>query len=102
MLSLDPLGVLSFEDDEYSAGVIARARALASKYDGHLFVVSGGPLAKILIAQMWDANCRNRYIDFGSSVDNVLAAIRTRDYPASPDADYGLTRSGRGFVAPMA
>ncbi len=101
-LSLDPLGVLSFEDDAYRAGVIARARALAAKYDGHLFIVSGGPLAKILIAQMWDANCRNRYVDFGSSVDNVLAAIRTRDYTTSPDADYGLTRSGRVFVAPMA
>ena len=101
-LGLDPLGVLSFEDDAYSASIIARARALASQYDGHLFVVSGGPLAKILIAEMWDANCRNRYVDFGSSVDNVLAAIHTRDYAMQPDADYGITRAGGVFIAPMA
>lgn len=68
-LGLDPLGVQSFEDDAYSASLIARESVLASRYDGHLFVISGGPLAKILIAEMWDANCRNRYVDFGSTVD---------------------------------
>ena len=101
-LGLDPLGVQAFEGEAYRVDIIARARALAAKYDGHLFVVSGGPLAKILISEMWDANCKNRYIDFGSSVDNVLATIHTREYGLEQvDADYAITRKGRVIAVAM-
>ena len=93
-LPLDPFGVMKYENNSFAAPLIAQARFLASKYNGHLFVVSGGPLAKILISEMWAANCRNRYVDFGSTVDNILAKVKTREYPLEyVDKNFAVLRT---------
>lgn len=61
--------------------LIANATALARKAKpGTLFLVSGGPMAKPLIAHMWDASPQNQYCDFGSSMDEIFKGIITRPY----------------------
>ena len=93
-LPIDPVAVEKWEDESFSKPLVARARALADMYDGHLFVTAAGAIANILIAEMWEVNCRNRYIDFGSSVDNLLAGKETRNYPREyTDPDFALTRA---------
>ncbi|KAJ3255506.1 hypothetical protein HK103_006231 [Boothiomyces macroporosus] len=53
---------------------------LAAKYTNTLFVLSCGPLSNIAVHRMWGLNKFNRYIDFGSSVDEILKGRRTRPY----------------------
>lgn len=67
--------------------MIAEAERLARSVERRLFVVSGGPLAKSLIACMWRANPRNQYVDFGSSTDELLKGRITRPY-MRPDTVY--------------
>ena len=43
-------------------------------------MVSGGPVGKIIIAWMWEANPSNKYVDFGSTLDPFLRGIHTRGY----------------------
>ncbi|KAJ3274747.1 hypothetical protein HDV01_002269 [Terramyces sp. JEL0728] len=53
---------------------------LAKKYTNTLFIMSCGPLTNIGVHTMWNLNNRNKYIDFGSSVDEVLKGKKTRPY----------------------
>ena len=93
-LPIDPVAVERWEDDAFRVPLIARARELAANYDGNLFIVAAGALSNILIAEMWEVNCKNRYVDFGSTVDNLLAGKQTRNYPREyTDPDFALTRA---------
>jgi hypothetical protein len=57
---------------------------LANRYHGALFLVSGGPLAKVAISRMWKTNPGNRYLDVGSAIDQQLFGSLTRpDYIGS-------------------
>lgn len=67
--------------------LIGNATALARSRTGGLFLVSGGPMAKPLIAHMWNANPRNQYVDFGSSTDELLKGRKTRPY-MTPETSY--------------
>jgi len=67
---------------------LARVESAARKYEGRLFMVSVGPLAKVLVSHMWDVNPRNRYVDFGSAIDELLKGRPTRGY-TDPNSYYG-------------
>jgi len=93
--------VSRWDDDAWQTAFVANVQAVARRYDGHLFIVSGGPIGKVIVGKMWDANCRNRYIDFGSSVDPIFRQRIARSYqqPGNPDAKrtdpvFLLTESG--------
>ena len=58
---------------------------LAGRHDGRLFLLAGGPLAKVLVARMWAANPSNRYLDVGSAIDRVLFQRSTRPYHEGSD-----------------
>jgi hypothetical protein len=70
----------TWDDIGFRADLLNKAAALASKYEGYLFIVSGGPPGKVIAAHMWDTNCRNKYVDFGSSVDPIFRDKLTRGY----------------------
>lgn len=92
-LPIDPHAIEKWENASFSDPIISSARALAEMYDGFLFVVGASVPGKILIDEMWEVNCRNKYIDFGSSVDNLLAGKNTRNYPRDfIDSEFALTR----------
>lgn len=67
---------------------LRRAEDVARKYEGRLFMVSVGPLAKVLVARMWEVNPRNRYVDFGSAIDELVKGRSTRPY-TNPNSYYG-------------
>ena len=77
---------LALEDDVVSRWGSLRTRykhaaeALAKRYSGAMFLVSGGPIANILIDWMWKVNTRNKYVDFGSALDPFLRGKNTRSY----------------------
>ena len=60
--------------------LLVNATVLAQSVQKHVFFVSGGPMAKVLISYMWTSNKANIYIDFGSSMDEVLKGVKTRPY----------------------
>lgn len=60
--------------------LIRNASTLAQSVHRHVFLVSGGPMAKVLISYMWKTNKNNMYIDFGSAMDEVLKGYPTRPY----------------------
>lgn len=55
-------------------------KTIAKQFSKTLFIFSCGPLSKIAIMEMWAVNELNRYIDFGSSVDEILQDRLTRSY----------------------
>jgi ABC-type oligopeptide transport system ATPase subunit len=50
------------------------------KKKNHIYMFSGGPVSKILIARAWAAHPHNIYIDIGSSLDIFLKGHTNRDY----------------------
>jgi len=69
--------------------LIRNASSLALSVHRHVFFVSGGPMAKVLISYMWNSNKNNIYIDFGSAMDETLKGVKTRPYM---DAKHNLAR----------
>lgn len=69
-----------WEDAVFRADMLKKVHDLATKYSGYLFIVSGGPPGKILATKLFEANCRNKVIDMGSSVDPILRNKMTRGY----------------------
>ena len=47
---------------------------------GQLVFVSGGPLAKVIIHYLFLNNPTNRYIDVGSSIDEIIHGQKTRPF----------------------
>jgi len=60
--------------------LLRNATELAKSVQKHVFFISGGPMAKVLISYMWNSNKQNIYIDFGSSMDEILKGVKTRPY----------------------
>ena len=46
------LAAEKWENNEWRAAFLDRAETLARRYDGHLFLVSAGPLGKYLLSRM--------------------------------------------------
>jgi hypothetical protein len=72
---------------EQRVALIANVTVLAKSVTGYLFIVAGGPMAKPLVAHMWNANPTNQYVDFGSSVDEIMKGRITRPY-MTPGSGY--------------
>lgn len=62
---------------------IQRVKELATSHNGTLFAVSLGPVAKVLIYEMWHANNLNMYVDFGSAMDSYVKGVNLRPYTDS-------------------
>lgn len=60
--------------------IIVKVRKIAQNYSHRLFIVAVGPLSEVLIWYMFNSNSNNRYIDFGSSIDEIVKHRRTRRY----------------------
>jgi hypothetical protein len=68
-----------WEQDYGSLG--AAFDALAERHQSTLFLISGGPLAKVAAGRMWERNSSNRYLDVGSAIDEFVFGRLTRpDY----------------------
>jgi len=50
------------------------------KYKNRLFLFSGGPISKILIANAWNEHPHNIYLDVGSSLDVFMKGSTNREY----------------------
>jgi hypothetical protein len=72
--------VTEWEKPDVRSAVKADAEALARAHSGSLFMVSGGPVGKVIIAWMWAVNPTNKYVDFGSTLDPFLRGKHTRAY----------------------
>lgn len=59
---------------------LLRARDLARRFERTLFLVSAGPMANVLIDAMFRVNPTNRYLDVGSSLDELVHGRKTRPY----------------------
>lgn len=70
--------------------LLEQAVKLAGMHHRKLFVVSAGPMAKVLVSRMWSAHPDNQYIDFGSAFDEIGKGVVTRPYmtPGTVFADY--------------
>jgi hypothetical protein len=78
--------------------VIQNATDLAKAHNGKLFLVSGGPLAKVLVSIMWGANPQNQYVDFGSSMDEIFKGSISRPYmtgSSEKDRTWLIKRNGQ-------
>lgn len=79
--------------------LLVNATTLATAVQRHTFLVSGGPMAKVLIAHMWNANKNNIYIDFGSAMDEILKGKRTRPY-MDPDSRFAKQADPTWLISP--
>lgn len=60
--------------------ILVKIKNIAKKYRNRLFMVSVGPLSEVLIWYMFNENPYNRYVDFGSSTDELIKQKSTRRY----------------------
>jgi len=79
-IALKDNDVARWDNDTWRGEFVQHVQDTARRYDGHLFIVSGGPIGKVLVNKLWEANCRNKYIDFGSAVDPLFRNKVTRAY----------------------
>ena len=50
------------------------------KYKNKIFLFSGGPISKIIIAHAWNEHPYNIYLDIGSSLDIFTKGVSNREY----------------------
>ena len=62
------------------AAIIEEAQSLAGKHSDKLFLIAAGPLANILVDQMYSHNPNNCYIDVGSCFDTTTKEQYSRPY----------------------
>jgi len=62
--------------DEYLSMIMNEIK----KYKNRLFLFSGGPISKILIANAWNQHPYNIYLDIGSSLDTFMKGSTNRYY----------------------
>lgn len=62
--------------DQYLSNILEEIK----KYKNKLFLFSGGPISKIIIANAWDQHPFNIYLDVGSSVDIYMKGSTNRFY----------------------
>lgn len=74
-----PDNIANYYEKNYSQ-LLKDITYIAKKYTNHLFMLSIGPLAPVLIYHMRLANINNRYIDFGSTMDQLIKGSSNRNY----------------------
>lgn len=67
---------------EQRDAILSAYRALASFYRDAIFLVQLGPIANILIHQMFEENRSNTYLDMGHSLDGIVFDEPCRGYMA--------------------
>jgi FkbM family methyltransferase len=67
---------------EHRSNLIEKAEKLASSKCGWVFLISGGPMANVLVHRMWLRSKCNIYLDMGSSLDELVKGKVTTQYPA--------------------
>ncbi len=73
--------VHTWEKDELREPLLKETLELADRAPpGSLFIVCAGPLSKPLVSALWNHKRVHQYVDFGSSLDEVLKGRRTRPY----------------------
>jgi hypothetical protein len=78
--------VATWQNDALRAETLAAyVGAAAAAPPGSLFITCGGPLSKPLIAAGLASGARHQFVDFGSTMDEILKGRTTRPYmnPAS-------------------
>jgi hypothetical protein len=74
-----PLYIVNEWDEkgnEYVTNILSQIK----KYKNKLFLFSGGPISKIIIANAWNEHPYNSYIDIGSSLDLFSKGSTNREY----------------------
>lgn len=74
-----PKNIISYYETNYWS-ILKNVTTLAKQYNNHLFLLSIGPLAPVLIYHMRNSNINNRYIDFGSTLDEIIKGKSNRGY----------------------
>jgi len=62
--------------EEYLSNILKEISKIRNK----LFLFSGGPISKIIIAHAWNINPNNIYLDIGSSLDYFMKGSSNREY----------------------
>jgi hypothetical protein len=62
--------------EEYLSNILNEVK----KYRNRIFLFSGGPISKILIAHAWNEHPFNVYLDIGSSLDIFMKSSSNREY----------------------
>jgi len=62
----------------------------ASLSENEIFLVAAGPLANIIIYEMWCINPNNIYLDIGSTLDPIIFKRRSRNYHKPDHPDRGV------------
>lgn len=76
---------LMWENDDLRKAAITKIVAIAKRYRNRLFAFSVGPLSRVLIHEAWVENPYNRYIDFGSTFDEMTKNRMTRPYQSNAE-----------------
>jgi len=69
----------------------ARMESIVTKHKNKIFLFSGGPIAKILIAKAWAIHPHNIYLDVGSSMDLFMKGSTNRCYTSGPQKQCQFT-----------
>lgn len=75
--------------EQNSEEIESNLKKLAQEHQDTLFMISAGPLSEAIIHTLYSANPNNRYIDFGSSLDEVIHGRKTRPYMEEGTQFYG-------------
>ncbi|CAF3172138.1 unnamed protein product [Rotaria socialis] len=84
-------GPLLWENDHFREQAIGKIVAVAKRYRNRLFAFSVGPLSRVLIHSAWLENPFNRYIDFGSTLDEMTKSRVTRPYQSNTELNHDPT-----------
>lgn len=81
----DVVHVYEDKSDEIDESLIN----MAKEHNDTLFMISAGPLSEAIIHRLYCFNPKNRYIDFGSSLDEFIHGRKTRPYMEEGTQFYG-------------
>ena len=81
-------GPLMWENEKLRNEAISKIVSTAKHYRNRLFLFSVGPLSRILIHHAWLENPFNRYIDFGSTFDQMTKNRLTRPYQSNSEINH--------------
>ncbi|CAF1009937.1 unnamed protein product [Rotaria sp. Silwood1] len=84
-------GPLLWENNQFREKAIDKIVATAKRYRNRLFAFSVGPLTRVLIHHAWLENPFNRYIDFGSTLDEMIKDRVTRPYQSNTELNHDPT-----------
>ncbi|CAF0961608.1 unnamed protein product [Adineta steineri] len=77
-------GPSMWEDIKLREQAVTKIIETAKRYNNRLFAFSVGYLTRVLIHYAWQENPYNRYIDFGSALDEITKNKITRPYQSNP------------------